>query len=334
MLHIRKALCIFFTALLLAQPVFAETEAPTAPEPDIVTAIYPLREIPAGLTTAPLYAAAKDGSWEAVLAASLPEDVTADFAGTYGIPEKAQRGYAFRISLRGDACWEDGTPITADDCIFSIRALFENEETSENWVFLAGAEAIRSGKSKPGSDIVSLRTLGFSDLGQAFAAGYKEFFVDTDGFWGLDGGWKPISDRTRLRDYAMPGGLDEGFVSAAYLYTNYLMDGTESSYYQSEFVGICRTPGESYTIDDLGLVKESDRILILILEEPATASMVMQHLETLILSREGVNSGFSYGPYCIISADDTEILLEPNPNWWGAPDARGYDRIICQKIGS
>ena len=52
-----------------------------------------------------------------------------------------------------------------------------------------------------------------------------DFYLDTEGFWGLGGGWKPISDRIRLRDFAMPGGLDEYFVSPAYLYRYYLMDG-------------------------------------------------------------------------------------------------------------
>ena len=335
MLRIRQVICIFLMALLLAQPVFAETEGPTAPpEPDIVTAVYPLREIPDGLTTAPLYTMADDGSWTPVLARALPEDVTQEYAGTYGIPDDAQRFYAFRILLNGDACWEDGVLITADDYISSIRRLFQSEETAGDWTFLANAEAIRAGKAQPGSQITSLRDAGYSGVSEAWSAGYRDFYVDTDGFWGLDGGWMSVSDRTRLRDFAMPGGLDECFVSPAYLYSNYLMDDAQSSYYQSEFIGICRTPGQVPNIHDLGLLKADHDAIILILEDPSTASMLMQQLESLRLFREGSASFFSYGPYRVVSENDTAIVLESNPNWWGPSDPRDYDRILCQKIGS
>ena len=345
MLHVRKALCIFFIALFLVQPVFAETE-PTA-APDIVTAIHTVTALPTSwdslsaqtaeaqwlrsLTTAPLYAMQADGTWEPVLARALPEDVTVDYAASCGIPENAQRGYAFRILLDNSACWDDGTPITADDYIFSIQKLLQNEETSKDWTFLANAEAILSNKKQTGSDIISLGDAGFSSVSQAWSAGYTEFYVDTDGFWGLSNGWMSVSDRTRLRDYAMPSGLDEYFVSPAYLYNRYLMDGAETSRYQSEFVGICQTPGTALTMDDLGLMKINDLELVLILSEPAAASTLMQRLEALFLFRQEGSSG--YGPYRVTSANGEEIILEPNPNWWGVADTRGYDRIICRMEG-
>ena len=351
MLHLRKALCIFLMALLLAQPVFAETEGPTEPptappEPDIITAIRSVEKIPIDfsplsapewfleMTTAPLYALSDDGTWSPVLAQALPEDVTAEFAGTYGIPTDAQRGYAFRILLNKDARWEDGIPITADDYISSIETLFYQEKTAKDWLFLAGAEDIRSGKLHSGSDIISLREAGFSSVRDAWSAGYTEFFVDTDGFWGLGGGWKSVSDRARLRDYAMPGGLDEYFVSPAYLYNNYLMSGAQSSHYQNRFIGISKTPGKKLTLDDLGLVKIQDYELVLIFEEPSTASTLIQRLDALYLFRELNNTFLSYGPYRVTSATHTDMLLEPNSNWLNGPDPRGYDRILCQKIGS
>lgn len=359
MLHIRKALCVLFTALLLVQPAFAETEPPTTPEPDIVTAVHTMQTLPSNfspltpqteeklwlraLTTAPLYAMNADGSWNAVLAAALPEDVTEDYVNSYGIPADAQRGYAFRITLRSDACWEDGTPITADDVLFSVQKLFESEETSDDWLFLANAAAIRSGKLQPGSDIVSLKDAGFSNVSEAWAAGYTEFYLDTEGYWGLGSGWKSVSDRTRLRDFAMPAGLDELFVTPAYLYRYYLMDGSINNYYQSQFIGICRTPGDALTVNDLGLVKVSDQELILLLQDPLAASTLMQKLEGLFLFRQelwsenygdGTAHYLSYGPYRIASASYEQILLVPNPNWFGEADPRGYDRILCRKIGT
>lgn len=353
MLHLRKAICIFLMALLLAQPVFA-TEAVTTPsepvEPDIVTAVRNMEHIPAELsplaastdelqfirqlTTAPLYAMQENGSWKPVLARALPEDVTADYAGTYGIPTDAARGYAFRILLNGDACWDDGVFITAEDYLYTIGKLLLCDETAANWLFLANAAAIRDGKNKNDSGIVSLQEAGFSGIAQAWNAGHTEFFVDTDGFWGLDGGWKSVSDRNRLRDFAMPGGLDECFVTPAYLYHNYLMDGTEHSRFQSEFIGIHESTGNPLSMDDLGLIQVNKYELVLILQSPCTVSTLMQNLEALSLlraDRRG-NSMETYGPYRVTSATSAEIILEPNPNWWGAADPRGYDRIICQKI--
>ncbi len=324
MLHVKRALCIFLMALLLVQPVFAETVAPTetTPEPDIVTAVYPFYEVPAGLTAIPLYEVV-DGAWLPVLAAAEPQDVTADFAGSYGIPSDSQRGYAFQISLHPHAVFDDGTPITADCFMDAIRADFE-----KNWLFLANAAAIRDGKTKPGSDIVSLKELGFSNVSEAWVGGYEEFFVDLDGFWGLSAGWRALSDRTRFQDFAMPGGMDEGFVSAAYLYRNYLMDGAENSRFQHEFLGAAKKSGAIYTVEDLGLVKQDDRTFVLILQQPSTASTLMAALADLTLE------GKSYGPYTLTSETDDALILEPNPYWWGELDPRGYDRILCRKIDS
>lgn len=353
MLHLRKAICLILMALLLAQPVFAETEAATEVlptlEPDIVTAIRTMQEIPTdfgihaahseelqwlrSLTASPLYAMT-DGNWEPVLADSLPEDVTAEYVGTCGIPADAQRGYAFRILLNSDACWENGRSITSDDFLYSIQELFAHEASTEDWLFLANAAAISEGKTKADRDIVSLKDAGFSGITQAWNAGYKEFFLDVEGFWGLDGGWKSVSDRSRIRDYAMPSGLDEAFVSPAYLYNNYLMDNGEHSRFQSTFIGVSMTSSAAYTMDDLGLIRVSDDAFVIILQTPATASTLMQYLEKLVLFRQDTKESLSCGPYRVVSATADAILLEPNPSWWGAPDSRGYDRIICQKIGT
>ena len=324
MLHIKRTLCLFIMALLLVQPVFAETVAPTEtiPEPDIITAVYPHYDIPAGLTSVPLYKLV-DGTWLPVLAAAEPQDVTADFAGSYGIPSNAQRGYAFSVTIHPDAVFDDGAPITADCFLDVIRADFE-----ETWLVLANAAAIRDEKTKSGTDIVSLQELGFSTVSEAWAGGYKEFFVDMDGFWGLSAGWRALSDRTRFQDFAMPGGINEGFVSAAYLYNAYLVDGAENSRFQRQFLGAAKTAGERYAIEDLGLIKQDDRTFVLILQQPATASMMMSKLSDLFLD------GKSYGPYTLTSKTDDTLILEPNPHWWSDPDPRGYDRILCQKIGS
>ena len=358
MLQLRKNLCLFLAVLLLAQPVFAEESATEPVQPDIISAVRTVESLPANwspltpaapekqwllsMTTAPVYRVSADGCWEPVLAQALPEDVTADYAGTYGIPATARGGYAYRIQLRSDACWEDSTAITAEDYVFSIQRLLEDEENRHNWTFLANAEAVLSGACLPGEEIISLRASKFTNMQEAVAAGYTDFFVDTDGFWGLEGGWRPISDRSRLQDFAMPSGMDERYVSPAYLYTRYLADGTGHSRLQREFIGICTQPGRQLTMEDLGVLATGKFELVLILGSPASASTLMQRLENLYLFRESCwgkdyasspETYCGYGPFRITAVESERIILEPNLNWWGTPVERDFDRIVCKITG-
>ena len=140
----------------------------------------------------------------------------------------------------------------------------------------------------------------------------------------------------------MPDGLDERYVSGAYLYSRYLASGRENSRFQSEFIGISKNDGGITTMEDLGLLKISPFELVLILDEPMAPSTLIQKLEKLFLFRKNfwgkdfatsVQTYCGYGPYRITSADSEEIILEPNENWWGIPVTEAYDRIICRAAG-
>lgn len=362
MLHVRKALFLILAALLLVQPVFAETEPDPAPtlsaEPDLISAIHTVAQLPSNwsplspvtderqflleLTTTPVYAFQEDGTWLPLLAQALPEDVTAAYAGTYGIPASAQGSYAYRIQLNPDACWEDGLSITADDYLFSIGKLLEDEENRSNWDFLANAREILSGKKKSGEEVISLRQAQLFNVREALAAGYTDLFVDAGHFWGLDAGWLPVSDRSRLQDFAMPDGMDERFVSAEYLYTRYLAEDAESSRFQSSFIGIRKPSADPMTMEDLGVLKISSHELVFILRDPAAPSTLMQKLEKLFLFRQSCwSNAFAtspetycgYGPYRITASEPLRIILEPNPNWWVNAADDDFDRIICRTDG-
>lgn len=60
------------------------------------------------------------------------EDVTEEYAGDedYSVPEDATSGYAYKITLRDDLKWDDGTPIHAADFVYSMQEqenpLFKN----------------------------------------------------------------------------------------------------------------------------------------------------------------------------------------------------------------
>ena len=64
------------------------------------------------------------------MAAEMPIDVTEDAKAQYpnfNIPESATKGYAYKIVLNPDACFSDGTPITAETYVQSMERLFRPE---------------------------------------------------------------------------------------------------------------------------------------------------------------------------------------------------------------
>ena len=65
---------------------------------------------------------AEDGEPVPVLAAGLPEDVTEQYAGGSGWELPAgETGRVWRVALNPDACWDDGTPVTATDYVYSLQ---------------------------------------------------------------------------------------------------------------------------------------------------------------------------------------------------------------------
>lgn len=278
------------------------------------------------LTGGKLYAVATDGS-EIVphMAAALPVDVTAEYAGQYGLPADAARGYAFRIDLNEAACWEDGTPITADDYLNSVETLLADETQAVKILFLANAQELLSGKELPAEEVVSLQDAGFGSVAAAKEAGATEFYLNMEVFWGLGDGWQSVTDRTRFRDHAMPSGLKEQFVSAAYLYDTYLAEGAAYSYLQTEFVGISADLENKVTFADVGIRKTGEYQLTLMLAQPHTAEALALKLADFPLVTGG---GRSCGPYRLVSADSTLIQLERNENWWG--DGTQYEADILK----
>ena len=49
------------------------------------------------------------------------EDVTAEYAGEYAVPAEATEQYAYKITLRDTLRWDDGTAITAEDFVYTMK---------------------------------------------------------------------------------------------------------------------------------------------------------------------------------------------------------------------
>ena len=62
------------------------------------------------------------------MAAEMPVDVTEEVKAShpqFNIPESATSGYAWRVKLREDLTWEDGTPIKAVDFVESLKRVLD-----------------------------------------------------------------------------------------------------------------------------------------------------------------------------------------------------------------
>ena len=117
------------------------------------------------------------------MAESDPVDVTEQVKAEhpeFNIPESATAGYAYTIDLNKNACWEDGTPITADDYIESMKRLLDptllNYRATDYYsgaLCIAGAEAYAKG----GTTTYEYNTYGIDEL----TLGDDGQYVDPDG---------------------------------------------------------------------------------------------------------------------------------------------------------
>ena len=116
-------------------------------------------------------------------AATKLEDVTAKYAGTYGIKEGATSGYAFAMTLRDDLTWDDGTPIKAADFVYTMSQqlspnyLFDTASNyySGNYIIHNAQNYVKQGQS------------GWFDNGVA-GFGYSDLALGSDGYYTLGGG--------------------------------------------------------------------------------------------------------------------------------------------------
>lgn len=117
------------------------------------------------------------------MAAGDPVDVTEQVKADhpeFGIPESATSGYAYTIDLNQKATWDDGTPITADDYVESMKRLLDpammNYRATDYYaqnMCVAGAEQY----SKGGTTTYEYNTYDLADL----TVGEDGQYVNPDG---------------------------------------------------------------------------------------------------------------------------------------------------------
>ena len=130
-------------------------------------------------------------------AATNLEDVTStvDAKWGYTASQKQTGGYAWKITLREDLTWDDGTPIDANDFVYSMKQqldpLFKNMRASTFYNNIQIHNARNYVYSADEYTYETLASQGYTSLAEAEAA--EPIYLDMWGFYGLSGAEKVVS---------------------------------------------------------------------------------------------------------------------------------------------
>jgi ABC-type transport system substrate-binding protein len=295
-------------------------------------------------------------------AADYPVDVTSEYVGQYGVKE-GETAKAWRIALNPDVCFDDGTKVNADDYIYSMQQQLNPKmlnRRADSWY--DGQFSIVNAKNYLYAGKITYDAITKS--AEELIADGTDVYLDMD-FWGcigaLDAEGNPapqyinINDETLYRDEAVAEGEDEDWISAKYLFDNYLAAGAPYESYQTQYLKVANT-AKAVTWEDVGLKKIDDYTIDFILEAavPQPAFYVPYNLSGNFLVKKdlyeacktfykngaevateeeadevktnycrSLDTTVSYGPYVLSSFQlDKEYTLSRNDNWFGYHDGK------------
>ena len=293
------------------------------------------------------------------MAADFPVDVTEEVKAShpqFNIPESATSGYAWSVKLRDDLKWDDGTPITAQDFVDSLERCLRPELLNyRSSDYNRGSYAVVNAENYALSGNPVFQS--FAEAGTTYAdfiangGTDDQVAVDMNGFWGVTGpdsrlSWGYITDDTMVRDPAVEEGQDEDYVSAKYLWDNYL--GPDGGYagtgYDLEYTGTIIYPYEAgYSFDNVGLFVSGDNELTFVYANALEGFYLMTYgMGTQYLVKSdlydanlkeiesasgsvwsstygtGIDTSVSYGPYKLSEFQADKLMhFTKNENWWG-----------------
>ncbi|MBR1685911.1 MAG: hypothetical protein IJ708_12325 [Clostridia bacterium] len=307
-------------------------------------------------------------------AAEMPVDVTAEYVGSYGVAE-GETGKAWRIALNPEVSFDDGTKVNADDYIYSMQQQLNPKmlnRRADSWY--DGQFSIVNAKNYlyAGSTVYD----AIPDSATALLEAGTDVYLDMD-FWGVvgapdaDGNPAPqyvsVKDETEYRDAAVEDETDdEAWVSAKYIYENYLAEGAPYASYAPDYLKVAST-AKSVTWDEVGLKKIDDYTIDFILEAPVAeaAFYVPYNLSGNFLVKKDVyeacksffdengqpvdteeeaatvtttycrslDTTVSYGPYKLTSFQlDKEYTLSRNEAWYGYQDGKHLGQYMTDNI--
>lgn len=276
--------------------------------------------------------------WVAEMAADMPEDVTSEYVGSYGV-SSGETQKAWRITLNQAATWEDGTAITADDYIYSMQmqlspTMLNRRADSYTGSTFAIYGAYNYLYSETEATYVTVSSQGYETNAEAIAAG-ETLYIDMWNFWGMEGmvdedgnecpQWVAITDTTLYRDLAVDEGEEGDWVSGAYIweyygayfevgggYDDYLSILVENEYLDYEWYLDESNPTNS----GVGLIKVDDYTIDIILTNATSEFYVKYNLSSnWLVNKELYESclseedGLVVSTYC--TSLDTTISYGP-----------------------
>ncbi len=309
-------------------------------------------ELLLSLCSSPLFA--PDAAHSPELAQSVT-DVTASFGDrdAWEIGESA--GRVFRIALREDALWQDGTPVTSADFLYSVRALLDPTARfaraalfTEGDAALCGAADYAAAGQKvyaPWTEDEEDETLFFplrvknsgyfrrsaaelASDGALDAALYGRLCARAD-----EAGFVPLTEDTEadLREAAAVVFASRGLVFHEELWRELFWLDT----------GEVR---EEIPFSSVGLLAPDAHTLLYITASSVTADRLRETLSAYFLMQEaaGKRLGDAYatssdttvscGPYRLVSLSESEAVLVRSESWYGYGDGAHDGQCAADEI--
>ncbi len=294
------------------------------------------------------------------MAADMPVDVTKEVAKEHPdwVPEGAESGYAWAIPMRKDLYFDTGYHITANSYVEGMKRIlnpdyqnYRSTDVYENTYGIVGA------KDYFFQGTESFQS--FSDMGTTYddyianGGSDADVVIDIGGFWGIQTAegktYESIASETEIRDPAIEEGQPEDYVSAKYLWDNYLGPNSTSGYYEAgytnQYAGTVKVYEDNVNFDDVvGFYAKDDYTLVevfnascsgftlfynaiqdsLVLVEPdvydkcITTQADGTYASTYMTS---VETSPSYGPYSLTDYQTGKLAhFSRNDKWYGYKD--------------
>ena len=292
------------------------------------------------------------------MAAALPKDVTETVKAErpeFGIPESATEGFAYVIELNPLATWEDGTPITADDYVESMKRLLDPKLQNyraggyyESGFSIAGAEAYANqGLSNVISIAAVMANEGMADM-DAFLAKYGESVAHINWYYSFGGPYDfeaqtwsdPLANEVEATTVTM-NDMVPFFIDAA-INKNGADEATANEWVLDELYVEWTYPTD-VSYDTVGLYKSGDYEITLVLGKSLAGFNLLYNLtgnwlvktdlyDSCLSETNGawtstyntsVETTCSYGPYKMSSFQtDKGMHFVKNDNWYGYTDGK------------
>ena len=211
-------------------------------------------------------------------AATKLQDVTSKVDKKWGYTDeqKEEGGYAWKITLRKDLKWDDGTEITAEDFVYSMKQQldpkFMNFRANTYYDTLRMKGAREYFFQNQEGTYESVKSLGYASLDTAIADG-KVIYIDSQALWGtnssyVDANGNPCPQWLAYNDTTVYTGVYDGEpdpVSGADLwgYKSYLEIG--GAYESAAAIYVENTVRE-YAWEDVGIYADGKYEIVVCLD--------------------------------------------------------------------